>query len=457
MEEEDAKTLLRKRLPDDKSSENDTIALVEILERIPLAITQAAAYISTRKTRMTIAKYLAHAQQDEEILLKDTGDLRRDPGMPNSVLVTWQISFDQIKKQFPPAAELLSLMSVLDRQGIPEFLLCKGDNRLVFEDALAPLNDFALITSEDDGECFGMHRLVQLATRAWLHVHGEITKWEKEAVELLSESFPTGDHENWKICVALLPHAEAVLTYQYSEQRYSLQQTKVLYNTAWYLSAQGKYDLALGRSKEVLNTYRRFLNEEDLNVIHSLDLTAGILSKQGKYEEAEAMSRRTLALEEKISGIEHPDTLTSMNDLALVLDGQGKYEEAETMNRRTLALYQKKLGTEHPFTLTSMNNLALILNNQGKYEEAEAMYRRTLALHETVLGTEHPDTLTSVWCFANLLQSQKRYQNAFFLYQRASTGYQKVLGPSHPETLRCLKQHKFLIELMKQQGFVEER
>ena len=73
MEEKDAKTLLRKRLPDDKSSEDDTIALIETLECIPLAITQAAAYISVRKTRMTIAKYLAYARQNEEILLADTG------------------------------------------------------------------------------------------------------------------------------------------------------------------------------------------------------------------------------------------------------------------------------------------------------------------------------------------------------------------------------------------------
>ena len=332
MKEEDAKTLLRKRLPDDESSEDDTIALVETLERLPLAITQAAAYIGARKTRMTIARYLAYAQESEEILLADTGDLRRDPSMPNSVLVTWQISFDQIKKSSPPAAGLLSLMSVLDRQGIPEFLLCNGDNRLDFEDALAPLNDFALIASEADGKCFGMHRLVQLATRTWLHIHGEITKWEKEAVTLLSESFPTGSHENWKICVALLPHAEAVLRYQYSEQEYSLQQTKVLYNTAWYLWAQGNYDLALDRSQEALNARRRVLNEEDLTVIDSLELTAAVLSSQGKYEKAEAMIRRTLKLSEKVLKTEHPSTLTSMSNLALTLKRQRKCEEAETVN-----------------------------------------------------------------------------------------------------------------------------
>lgn len=114
-------------------------------------------------------------------------------------------------------------MSVLDRQGIPEFLLCKDDSRLALEDALAPLNDFALIAFKADGECFEMHRLVQLATRTWLRIHGEIMKWEEEALALLSGSFPNGDHQNWKICMALLPHAEVVLGYQYSRQHCSLQ------------------------------------------------------------------------------------------------------------------------------------------------------------------------------------------------------------------------------------------
>ena len=149
-------------------------------------------------------------------------------------------------------------MSILDRQGIPEFLLCKDDNRLAFEDALAPLNDFALITSETNGECFGLHRLVQLATRTWLRIHGQITKWEEEAVTLLSESFPNGEHENCRICIVLLPHAEVFLGYQYSKQHCSLEQARVLHNTAWYLRAQGKYRLALDRSQKALTLAVRF-------------------------------------------------------------------------------------------------------------------------------------------------------------------------------------------------------
>ena len=85
------------------------------------------------------------------------------------------------------------------------------------------------------------------------------------------------------------------------------------------------------------------------------------------------------------------------------------------------------------------------------------MNRQTLELSEKILGTKHPNTLISAWNLAYLLESQKRYQDASVLYQRASIGFQEVLGLSHPTTLACLEYHKSMIELMKQQGSVEER
>jgi hypothetical protein len=45
------------------------------------------------------------------------GQLRRDRDAKNSIIITWQISFDYILQTRPSAADLLSLMNFLDRQG----------------------------------------------------------------------------------------------------------------------------------------------------------------------------------------------------------------------------------------------------------------------------------------------------------------------------------------------------
>ena len=111
MEAEEAELLLRKNLPNDQSDEKDSSTLINALEYIPLAITQVVTYIAVNAPRMTISKYLDLFCYNEfnqmSLLIKDGGDLRRDPEVPNSVMMTWQISFDQIKEKNLLAANLL--------------------------------------------------------------------------------------------------------------------------------------------------------------------------------------------------------------------------------------------------------------------------------------------------------------------------------------------------------------
>jgi hypothetical protein len=53
------KDMLKAKFSVDPSMEDDAKRLLKELGYIPLAITQAAAYINSRMTRMTITKYLA--------------------------------------------------------------------------------------------------------------------------------------------------------------------------------------------------------------------------------------------------------------------------------------------------------------------------------------------------------------------------------------------------------------
>lgn len=96
---------------------------------------------------MTVSRYLVFLRENEKILLKDMGDLRRHPDVPNSVIKTWHISFNQIKKDHPRSAYLFSLMSVLDRQGLPDNLFSKGETKFVLENDVARLIEFSLLVS----------------------------------------------------------------------------------------------------------------------------------------------------------------------------------------------------------------------------------------------------------------------------------------------------------------------
>jgi hypothetical protein len=166
MGEQDALTLLRSKTRVDESSEGDARALVMALEGIPLAVTHAAAYIAVRELRITFSTYLEmfHEDEDDQTTLlnqQDTRDLRRDNSGSDAVVKAWQVSFEQIRKTKPEAADLLSLMSMFDRQGIPEHMLYEGRTRLQFEDAMGPLTRFSLASMQS-----GKRSLEQPLTRA---------------------------------------------------------------------------------------------------------------------------------------------------------------------------------------------------------------------------------------------------------------------------------------------------
>jgi hypothetical protein len=82
------------------------IDLVHALDCVPLAVNQAAAYINRRSPRVSVASYLEEFRKSEKrkdsLLRSDKGDLGRHDGVSNSVVVTWQVTFEQISDRVPP-------------------------------------------------------------------------------------------------------------------------------------------------------------------------------------------------------------------------------------------------------------------------------------------------------------------------------------------------------------------
>ena len=126
MEKREALELFRRKVGPEVDDDG-TDDLVRELESIPLAITQAAAYIREQGSRYSVRQYLQDYQKNdrkkERLLGKNGGMDRRDWEAENCIIITWQISFEYIQTARRSAAELLSLMSFFDRQGIPDTIL----------------------------------------------------------------------------------------------------------------------------------------------------------------------------------------------------------------------------------------------------------------------------------------------------------------------------------------------
>lgn len=327
MDASNAVELLEKKLESIGQKNNkDYKELAVILEFMPLAIVQAAAYISQGESRCSVQQYLATFRKSDRrktsLLDYEGGQLRRDGEAKNSIIITWQISFDYIHQTRPSAADLLSLMSFFDRQGIPESLVRDGaqaeneprsreerhpddgqgnnnedngdrdsysDKDSIsesgkdheFEKDVRILRDYSFI-SFDTSQTFEMHALVQLAMRKWLEANGKLEQWKQCYIKNLSADFPTGEHENWTYCQALFPYAKSAVTQRPRGDESVKECASLLYHAAWYAWRKGNITEAVDLSEMAMKARKKRLGQEHEETLGSIAMVGLAYSLGGR-------------------------------------------------------------------------------------------------------------------------------------------------------------------------------
>lgn len=102
------------------------------------------------------------------MLSEDFGDDGRYSEVKNPVATTWLVSFDQIRRHDPLAAEYLSMMACFNPRGIPEDFLPAGPTRNKRTVAIGTLSAYSFIYKQMGTATIDLHRLVHLTIRSWL-------------------------------------------------------------------------------------------------------------------------------------------------------------------------------------------------------------------------------------------------------------------------------------------------
>jgi tetratricopeptide (TPR) repeat protein len=450
----------------------DLVQLVEELEFMPLAIVQAASYIAHRSPRCSASEYLEKLRQSDrqatKLLNHEGRDTNRDWEAKNSILLTWQISFDHIRRIRQSAADLLSLMSFFDWQGIPEDLLrvqgrakthdalgslekvadsssgedtessSESDLDDDFESDIATLRDYSFVATGENNMVFTMHRLVQLTVRTWLKTFSQDEEWKERFINILHAEFPTGQYEHWGRCRTLFPHVRSAVSNRPNSEDCLRNWAGLLYKGAWYAKESG--NITESREMAFISRKQRMkiLGAEDEETLDSTELLAEAYRLEGRWEEAEQLFVQVIETSKTKLGADHPDTLTSMGNLASTYWNQGRWEEAEQLEVQVMETRKTKLGADHPDTLTSMANLASTYRNQGRWEDAEQLEVQVMETSKTKLRADHPDTLTSMGNLALTYMNQGRWEEAEQLFMQVMATRKTKLGADHPNTLTSM-------------------
>ena len=472
--------LWRNKLRDMPSGGEDASELLHTLDYIPLAITQAAAYINWHTPRATISTYLdAFHRSDkskENLLNQDAGDLRRDRSASNAIVTTLQLTFESVHKERRSAAEMLWLMSFFNPQGIPDFALrshsqsiytktfnvrrlisglhqTKGKRGSSAQEDLdadiSILQDYSLISVTAEKGILKMHPLVQLCTRAWLSSSKKLGEWESKFLVLMTRELASKKLGDWTEYKQLVPHIEAFYQRDPTGKSFDIW-IELILDVGVLLWNQGWNEESEKLHRRAVEETEKKLGPKHYSTLISIRRLALVLQSLGKYDEAEEMNRRELQGMKELQGPNHPDTLGSMNNLALVLEDKEKYEEAENLHRQVL---KSRKELKHPEVLRSMNNLGLLLRQQGEYEEAERLHRQVVEERKKLLGPNHPQTLGAMNNLALVLHEQGNYEEAEKLHRQILQEREESLGLKHPETLLTID--NLAMELMNRGKYSE--
>jgi tetratricopeptide (TPR) repeat protein len=476
----------------DKSEDVDQ--LLEELQWLPLAISQAGAYM--RGALMGIDKYLHKLREGQERwkTLKTTyHDPHRRPGVTNSVLETWHIPIEYLRQhsdaEHQLAYKMLHILAYFDNQNIQWELIQaaaeyskdesqkhKAPDEVTLGRAIKRLKDFSFLsdrrTEAGGGKSFEMHKLVQEGVRYRLgRMAAEAASAEAAAQQAsnrvrktvtdtrLAKRAPTTPPAGRRQAPASptgsrisKPEAAAVAETQ-GEMHFAYAALQII-NTLFPLCK-----LETWKQCEKYLAHAMHVGDHVAVCGEALELAALLwrisryLSDRQKWRERESIDLRLEALLRKKWGDSHPDTLDIMEGLGITYHGLGRFTEAEKVWREILRRRKELFGETHQSTLRVTRNLASVHNSQGRHSEAEELLSMVLSALKKALGDTHPDTLSSHAALAATYYAQGDYDKAEQICVQILKQRQQLYGEAHPDTIHS---HANLASTYYAQGYYDK-
>lgn len=390
MSEEEAESFLRNSLIRDDlpQDEVDMTELLAELTNLPLAITQAAAYLNAMQ--VSIREYLfllRNTEQDTISLLsrefRDETRYKPSEHSKNAIATTWLVSFNHIQRSDPVAADCLSFISCIEYKAIPRQMLPQVEPAEQMVQALATLRAYAFVTPSEDGQHYDMHRLVHMATKIWLKEQAATETLYRKTVAHLLGIFPLGNFDERFTWREYFPHVFRLL------------------------------DNSIGMDEEMRN---------DL-----LFWVGRCLRVDGRYGEAVDYLSECCRWEKIRLREDHPRLLSSQNDLAVAYVANGQIGEVILLLEHVVKI-REVLKEDDIARLISQYELAGACLSNGQVRKAITLLEHVAIIQAAMLREDHPDRLLVEHSLARAYLKDKRVKEAVALLEPIVSTHAAVLN-----------------------------
>lgn len=381
---------INSKLPN--TSQEEATKLANTLEYMPLALSQAVAYITQENIQITSAAtsvsslttasvttatksaYTITDYLSGESMLFKTNDNSNIGGSSDpsqryqyNVQTTLAKSMKRVAERSPEAAKMITLCAYLASDNIPaelfEHQALLGDVRAVHK-ALITLKDYSLVRLSGLEDHIKVHRLVQTVIKYEHNQAANKEEVKKQLVaigEALAELYPSektkeDDYEKAKL---LLPHME------------------MLGNSIGLLSKM----VVAGEYKEGAVTQANLLN-----------ITGDIFEILGDGRKSLESYEKALKMHEALYQGNHPDIAMSLNNVGVAYQKLGDNAKSLEFKEKALKMQEALYQGNHPGVATSLNNVALTYHARGDKMKALELFKQAYIMRLKALGQNHPDT-----------------------------------------------------------------
>ncbi|KAK2024403.1 phosphorylase superfamily protein [Colletotrichum zoysiae] len=412
---------------------DSTLKLLDFLTCLPLAITQASAYLN-RNRHVSVARYLELLHGTEQTrmstLSREFDDRTRYPKSRNAIATTWLVSFDQIQQTDSYATELLCFISRIEPKSIPRSILYCSGSEDDMEYAIGTLCSYAFLVDQGDAQTFDMHSLVHLAARFWTKQQSTEEEITRSALQHFFKIFPTSYFRNRNIWRQYMPHALKLCGEQ--TQMIDIEvQTRLCINIGLCLRKDARFKEAVKLLEHLMGLNVK-LDEEHPERLASQYALAAAYRNNGQTKKAIKLLERIVEVEVTLDE-DDPGRLASQDELARAYYQDGQTKKAIKLLERIVEV-EATLDEDDPDRLASQHELATAYLNDGQTKRAIKLLERVVEVKAT-LDEDDPDRLASQHELARVYHSDGRIQEAIKLLEHVVEIRTQTLDEGDPYRL----------------------
>ncbi|KAL4724498.1 hypothetical protein ACLX1H_007939 [Fusarium chlamydosporum] len=343
MSRDEARSFLKDALIPEISL-NDELAtdrLLALLTYLPLANTQATAYMN--ENQLPLTEYLQLFENTDrdriELLSAEFQDDTRYKQSQNPVATTWFISFNQIREADELASRILMFLAFIEPKAVPQSILPEGESRQQLIRAIGML-------------CGASHHKVMDYRERFLE---ETKRGNDIEGTTLAENHPSRLASQHALAIAY--------------------------------RANGQIAEAVELLKHVVAVRETTLAEDHPDRPASQHELAVAYRANRQIAEAVELLKHVVAVRETTLAEDHPSRLASQHELARAYQASGQIAEAAELLQYVVTVEGTTLAEDHPDRLASQHELTRAYQANGKIAEA----RRTIQIdwHHSTSLQEH--------------------------------------------------------------------